>query len=507
MESVNPTAARPVYSVAAVRAAERAAVEAAGVELYTLMERAGEAALSRLRAVHPAARRLLVLCGPGNNGGDGYVLARLAAAAGLDVTVTAPLPPASADARRAAQAAGVVPLACNDGLLEAADVIVDALFGSGLDRALEAPWPALIGAVNSSGRPVFALDVPSGLDADSGAVHGAVISAADTITFVAAKPGLYLDHGPERAGNVWIAGLGVADRAFADTAPVLVGLHDDDLRQALPRRSRAAHKGTHGRVLIVAGGAGMGGAARLAGLAALRAGAGLVTVAAHPGSIGVISAVPELICHGLDDPGDVRALLAAADIVAVGPGLGRTPWAQALIAEVLAGPAAVVIDADALNELATRAVPLPLPPAVLTPHPAEAARLLGLDTAARVQADRLGCVRALRDRYGATVVLKGAASLVASPAGPVAVCTAGNPGMAVAGLGDVLTGVIAAIAAQQPDRATGGAAMLLRAARAGVLVHALAGDRAAQGAERGLIATDVIGALRGTVNPIAPNRP
>ena len=495
------TAPRPVYSVAAVRAAEQLAAANAGVELYDLMLRAGQAAFSRLRVVHPWAARLLVLCGPGNNGGDGYVLAQLAAAAGLAVTVVAPVAPATSDARRAAAAAGLTPAAFDERLLAAADVVVDALFGCGLKRALEAPWQALIGAVNASDRPVFALDVPSGLDADSGAVHGNAISATDTVTFVAAKPGLYLGEGPDLAGVVSLAELEVDDRALVAAVPELVVLGDADLLRALPRRARTAHKGSNGRVLIVAGGPGMGGAARLAGLAALRAGAGLVTIAAHPGSLAVISAVPELICHGVDEPRALRALIAAADVVAVGPGLGRTPWAQALLGEVLAGAAALVIDADALNELATRPVPPPLPPAVLTPHPAEAARLLGLPSAADVQAARLASVRALRDRFAATVVLKGAATLIASGAAPVAVCTAGNPGMATAGTGDVLTGVIAAIAAQQADLAAAPQVALARATGAAVLAHARAGDLAAANGERGLIASDLIGALRAVVNP------
>ena len=501
MKPATVTAPRPVYCVAAVRAAEQRAAANAGVELFELMLSAGQAAFNRLRVVHPGAARLLVLCGPGNNGGDGYVLAHRAAAAGLAVTVVAPVPPASGDARRAAAAAGLAPVAFDERLLAAADVVVDALFGSGLKRVLGAPWQALIGAVNASGRPVFALDVPSGLDADSGAVHGIAIRATDTVTFVAAKPGLYLGDGPDLAGVVAVAELDVDDRAFAGAVPELVVLCDADLLRALPRRARSAHKGSHGRVLIVAGGPGMGGAARLAGLAALRAGAGLVTVAAHPSSLAIISAVPELICHGVDERGALRALIAAADIVAVGPGLGRTPWAQALLGEVLAGAAALVIDADALNELATRPLPAPLPPAVLTPHPAEAARLLGLPSAAAVQADRLASVRALRDRFASTVVLKGAATLVAAGAAPVAVCTAGNPGMATAGTGDVLTGVIAAIAAQQADLAAAPQVALARATGAAVLAHARAGDLVAANGERGLIASDLIGALPAIVNP------
>lgn len=503
MSIIIPAAVAPVYSVASVRAAERVVATDAGVDLYALMERAGAAALSRLRSVYPEASRLLVLCGPGNNGGDGYVLARLAAAAGLEVTLVAPVPPATPDACRAAAHSTLTPRAWDARFIADADVVVDALFGSGLSRPLAAPWPPLIDAVNAGGRPVFALDVPTGLDADTGAVHGCAIVAAETLALLAAKPGLYLGAGPDHAGVVEVAGLGAGEGAFDGLPPVLLPLGDADLFAALPRRARSTHKGIAGRVLVIGGGPGMGGAVRLAGLAALRAGAGLVSVATHPASLPVVQAVAELICHGVDGPDGLGELLDAADVVAVGPGLGRTPWAEALLAAVLARASIVVVDADALNLLAGYPSPPRLPPAVLTPHPGEAARLLGLPAPASVQSDRLGAVRALRDRYRATVVLKGAATLVDSGAGPVAVCTAGNPGMATAGAGDVLTGVIAAIAAQQPDLAAAPPLALMRAARAGVLAHARAGDVAAVGGERGLIAGDLLGALRSVVNPAA----
>jgi NAD(P)H-hydrate epimerase len=488
-----------VYSTAAVRAADRHAIEVQGIPGYTLMTRAGEAALAALRSQWPLARRLLVVCGPGNNGGDGYVVARFARAAGLEVVLAAPAgPPAEGDAARAAAdwtATGGTVQPWSELLLSRADLVVDALLGTGLARDVGGVLAEVIGAINAAGRPVLALDLPSGLDGDSGRVHGVAVRATLTVTFVGLKSGLYLGAGPEHVGRLVCDDLDVGTAAFDGAAPALRRIPEGELRALLPRRARAAHKGVHGRVLVVGGGPGMPGAARLTGEAALRAGAGLVTVATHPSHAAALAAGrPELICIPAEGAADLAAALVAADVVAVGPGLGQSPWASALLAAALAARRPVVVDADALNALAAR--PAQAPHWCLTPHPGEAARLLGLDVAA-VQADRLAAVHALAARYGGVAVLKGAGTLVAAAGAAPWVCERGNPGMAAAGMGDVLTGVIAAIAAQQPDPL----AALARAAAVGVLVHAQAGDLAARGGERGILATDVIAQLPACVNP------
>jgi ADP-dependent NAD(P)H-hydrate dehydratase / NAD(P)H-hydrate epimerase len=488
-----------VYSTAAIRAADRYAIEVLGVPGYTLMTRAGEAALGALRGQWPLARRLLVLAGTGNNGGDGYVVARFARAAGLEAMVAAPagLPPAG-DAARAAddwRAAGGTVLPWTAPLLERADIVVDALLGTGLARPVAAPLAEVITAINASGRPVLALDVPSGLDTDTGQVRGVAVRATLTVTFVGLKPGFFLGSGPEHVGRLVCDDLDVGPAAFAGCAPALRRIAESDLRALLPRRARTAHKGVNGRVLVVGGGPGMAGAVRLAGEAALRAGAGLVTIATWPAHAAALAAGrPELICLPAESPADIAAALAAADVVAVGPGLGRTAWAAGLLAAVLAAGKPLVVDADALNAVAAR--PSRNAHWCLTPHPGEAARLLGLDPS-RVQADRLAAVRSLAARYGGVAVLKGAGTLVAEGDAVPWVCERGNPGMAAAGMGDVLTGVIAAIAAQQADpRAALGAA-----AAVGVLVHAQAGDLAARGGERGILASDLIAQLPACVNP------
>ena len=486
-----------LYTAGQVRDFDRRAIEVFGIPGYELMTRAGLATLAALRALWPATRSLTVLCGPGNNGGDGYVVARAARAQGLDVRVVALDDPAAlaGDARRAhgefvADGGRCEPWSA--ALLES-DVIVDALYGTGLGRPIGGEAAAMIAAANASRRPLVAVDIPSGLQADSGVVLGVAVRAALTVTFIGRKAGLYLGEGPEHAGHVVFDALGVPAATFTGAQP-LAQLIDPALPgEVLPRRRRAAHKGDHGHVLVVGGGPGMPGAARLAGEAALRAGAGLVTLAVHPDNAGFAGMRPELMCLAADGAGSLATALSRATVVAVGPGLGQGDWAQAVLQAVLDSDKPLVVDADALNLLA--AAPQSRERWVLTPHPGEAARLLGTRSA-ELQADRLRAAHQLRARFGGTVVLKGAGTIVLGAAGTPWLCDRGNPGMAVAGMGDVLTGVIAGIAAQGTD--------LERAAAAGVLVHAQAGDLAARRGERGMLASDLLEQVRACVNPDCP---
>jgi ADP-dependent NAD(P)H-hydrate dehydratase / NAD(P)H-hydrate epimerase len=490
-----------IYSPAQVRALDAYEIEMRRVPGFTLMTRAAEAALELLRARWPQARRVAVVCGAGNNGGDGYVLARLAQAAGLEVLVLAASSPdtLAGDARRAQEewlAAGghAHPFAAD--ALAGSDVIIDGLLGTGFRPPARAETLAVIRAINGAHRPVLALDIPSGIDADSGAAGEEAVRAELTISFVGLKAGLYLGRGPEHAGVVLLDNLGVVAPALPEFTPVMRRIDEAEIAAALPPRAREAHKGSNGRVLIVGGGSGMPGAVRMAGIAALRVGAGLVTVAAAAENLTAVTAAhPELIYLPVSSITNLDEVLRAASVVAVGPGLGTGEGAQRLWSQVLHSRVpVVVVDADALNLLASK--PERLPSGwIITPHPGEAARLLGVDTVA-VQADRLAAVRELHARYGAVSVLKGAGTLVASgtaDAPELHICDRGNPGMATAGMGDVLTGVIAGLRAQISDSAL--------AARVGVLVHALAGDSAAQGGQRGLIASDVVAELRGWVNP------
>ncbi len=490
--------ARGLYSVAQVRAFDAHAIGVQGVPGYALMQRAGEAALRALRSRWPTAGRIVIVCGGGNNGGDGYVLGRCARADGLEVTLLAAVDPGQlrGDARRAADdyfSGGGVTRAYAADELASAEVVVDALLGTGARAPVSADFLAVIAAMNHAGVPILALDLPSGLDGDRGLPLGGAVRADTTITFVAPKTGLFLGDGPEFAGRVLCDDLGVALPPGAASEPLVERIDASDIARALPRRARAAHKGDFGRVLIVAGGPGMAGAARLAGEACLRSGAGLVTVATSPENVAAIVADrPELICFGARDAGDLVAPLAAATVVAVGPGLGTGAWSRALFAATLACGKPLVLDADAINLLAASGQHLP-PLSVVTPHPGEAGRLLG-SSSASVQSDRLAALRQLVERCGGVVVLKGAGTLVGAPGRIPALCTHGNSGMAAPGMGDVLTGAIAAILAQCHDP--------WLAARAGVVAHALAGDElACQGGGRGMLALEVAEGLVRWVNP------
>src|SRR5918994_1764628 len=485
-----------VHTAAQVRALDRHASDDLQITSYTLMTRAGEAALGTLRSCWPSAQRIAIVCGPGNNGGDGYVLARLARAQRLQVVAIGLGEPAQlhGDARRAhddfLRTGGSV-VGWDSNCLRGADVVVDALFGVGLSRPVAGIAAEAIAAINECDAHVLALDIPSGLHADTGEILGAAVRAERTLTFLGLKLGFYLGEGPNCVGIIMLDGLELPPQALShgDAAASLIS--EGAIAELLPRRRRTAHKGQQGSVLVIGGNIGMAGAARMAGEAALRAGAGLVTVATRSENVAaIVGARPELMCRGVTRAEDLTGLLAHADVIALGPGLGQDDWARMMFETALGSEQRTIVDADALNLLAQS--PRANTRWILTPHPGEAARLLG-KTAAEVQRDRLGAARAIAARYGGIVVLKGAGTLVVSDEALPAICDRGNPGMASAGMGDVLTGVIAGIVAQKAE--------LAAAARVGVLVHALAGDMAARRGERGLLATDLLAYLPTCVNP------
>ena len=326
-----------IYSVASVREFDRVAIEDHGVPGYTLMTRAGSAAVAEARRMFPEARHWQVLCGAGNNGGDGYVVARLAAAEGITVSVSAVVEPSrlkgdAATAHGDYVAAGGVVLPWNGELDAQAELLVDGLLGSGLERDVDGEFAACVTAINDHPAAVLALDIPTGLHGDSGAIMGCAVRADLTVTFVGLKSGLFVDHGPEACGELRFAGLDIPGdwRAGRDAEYRLAG--PDLLARTLPRRSRGAHKGLFGHVLVVGGDAGMPGAVRLCGEAALRSGAGLVSIATHPQHAAMIVASrPELMPHGIQTVADLEPLLERADVLAFGPGLGRSAWAGQLV--------------------------------------------------------------------------------------------------------------------------------------------------------------------------------
>lgn len=484
-----------LYTMAQSRELERLAEARAGLCADELMRRAGEAAFDALLRCWPGVRRVGVVCGGGNNGGDGFVVARLAKERGLEVFVrfigeASCLPTPAAQAFAALQKAGVAFVPEGDGALLGADVIVDALFGTGLTRAVSGRHAEAIDAMNACGKPILALDVPSGLCSDTGRVLGHAVRAALTVSFVGHKRGLFTGDGPDHAGERVLSDLGVPREVY-DAVSADAGLLDFSRElNFLPRRRCNVHKGDFGHALIAGGDVGLSGAPRLAAEAALRVGSGLVSVATRAAHAAVLNVMrPEIMCRGIAKFEDLTASLERATVVAVGPGLGAGGWSRMVWKAVLASHAPLVVDADALNLLAR--FKIKRDNWVLTPHPGEAARLLGSSVVA-VQADRFAAVRALREIFGGVVVLKGCGTLVADEDG-VAVCCDGNPGMASGGMGDALTGVIAGLIAQ--DLA------LSRAARLGVCLHARAGDLAAAQAPRGLVASDLMPYLRELVNP------
>lgn len=460
-----------------------------------LMERAGEAAYRLLIERWPEARRLRVLCGTGNNGGDGYVVARLARADGREVQVLQVGDPEklggdALSALQRLQGMEVFPEAFDAPAADDADVLVDALLGTGVRGEVNEPFAAAIDWLNASGKPILSLDVPSGLDAGTGRVAGRAVRASDTITFIGLKIGLLNGDAPDYVGRLSFSALNLPGAVYARLSPVAQRLELSALRQQLPPRPNNSHKGLYGHVLVIGGEQGMSGAARLAGEAALRCGAGRVTIATRATHAATLnSGRPELMCHGVETAAELQALIEQATVLAVGPGLGRGEWAHLVWPVITACSLPQVVDADALNLLA--AAPRHAGHWVLTPHPGEAGRLLG-QSGAQVQADRLTAVRRLQAQYGGVVVLKGAGTLVSTDA-ENSLCMAGNPGMSSAGMGDVLTGVIAALLAQGLPAAS--------AAQLGVCLHSTAADQSARAAgQRGMLAGDLFGSLRRLLN-------
>ncbi len=402
-----------LHDAAQVRALD-ARLMAAGTPGAVLMQRAAQAAWRALRRRWPQLRKLCVLAGPGNNGGDGYLLAAIARRAGWDVQVYSLADPArlrdaaaQAYAEACAQGVQVQPWhaeAVLDGLL------VDAMLGTGLAGELREPYASAVARINASGLPCLALDIPSGLCADTGRLWGAAVRADLTVTFIALKLGLFTGAGPDQVGELCFADL-QADAALCAAAPAMAQRLATGNLQRLPARPRTAHKGACGRLLVVGGERGYGGAALLAAQSGLRGGAGMVSLATREEHVaGALARCPELMVRGLLSSGQLLALLPGHDVLVVGPGLGQGAWGRSLLTAAAQFEGAQVWDADALNLLAAGRVQIRAG-AVLTPHPGEAARLLGCSLA-EVQDDRPAAALRLAQRYQAVVVLKGAGSLV-----------------------------------------------------------------------------------------------
>lgn len=492
------------------RALERYAVAQCGMSEALLMENAGGALAEEAVRLASPSGRFLVLCGRGNNGGDGLVAARKLAGQGRVVLLEmvggqeelkGEVQRNLAAVRMAGVAVAAVPADFPAG---PGDVVVDALFGTGLNRE---PQGAHAEAINrmaewrARGARVLAADLPSGLNADTGQAFDPCVQADATVAFGHLKVGQVVEPGAQLCGELKVADIGLpAPEVAAIAGPPVAVLQESDVRARIRPRRADSHKGTYGHVLVVAGSRGKTGAAALAAQGALRAGAGLVTVATRPEALAQAMAhAPEVM--GLElpgdgglGPGDAKAVLQAADgkqAVVVGPGIprgeGTTGFVRALLADL---PVPCVLDADALNALAgnLHALKGSRAPVLLTPHPGEMARLLG-KTTREVQADRIAAARGLATSYRCVVVLKGARTLVALEDGAICVNPTGNPGMATAGTGDVLTGVLGGLLAQDLSKED--------AALVGTYAHGLAGDLISRRTgQMGLVASDLLEGLQ-----------
>ncbi|KPJ95918.1 MAG: carbohydrate kinase [Gammaproteobacteria bacterium SG8_11] len=489
-----------LYRAEQVRELDRIAIEELGIPGMKLMERAGSAAFNAIISHCPRAKRIAVVCGTGNNGGDGFVIARMADAAGFRVMVYLLGDPAKlkGDALMAydrLEGSHVTRFQYDAHSFEMFDVVVDAMLGTGLQGDVKDQWLEAIENINrakAQGTSVLAVDIPSGLHADTGRVLGAAVQADMTVTFIGMKQGLLTASGPDYCGRIVFNDLQVPSEAYVSITPAAERLVADDFVQVFGKRAPSTHKSECGHVLVVGGNLGMTGAVRMAAEAAARSGAGLVSVATRPEHALLVNVnQPELMCHGISQKSELMPLLDKADVVALGPGLGQDDWAQMLFDAVMHSSVPLILDADGLNLLAKQ--PRERANWVLTPHPGEAARLLN-GSVHDVQSDRFYAAEQICQRYGAICVLKGCGTLVCgSGEVDMHVCDAGNPGMASGGMGDVLTGIIAALAAQYHDLST--------AAAAGVYVHAAAGDLAAADGERGLLASDLFAHIRRLINP------
>ena len=482
-----------LYDAAQARALDRYTIDELNVSAIALMTRAGEAAFRFLKAHWRNIQHIVLVCGGGNNAGDAYVLAKLLHTNNYRVSViqvgdTTKLSDTAQTCLRAMREAGVEP----DGewsSLEQAELIVDALFGVGLDRHVSGKFNQAIQLINKALCPVLSLDVPSGLNATTGQVMGVAVVASATVSFMTAKIGLYTGAGPDHAGIVLNDDLGTPAIAYEHVPPVARGLTHRNVKHLLGARSRTGHKGNHGHALIIGGGFGYRGALLLAGEAAARSGAGLVTLIGYADGPELINPErPELMFRGIDKPQQMNELLHRSSVIAIGPGLGTDEAASARFSAVLQSDKPLVVDADALRLLA--AEPFKRDHWILTPHPGEAAALLDCSVS-EVQADRLSAARDIVNRYGGSVILKGAGSIVFS-GGVAEVLMHGNPGMGSGGMGDVLTGLVAGLIAQGLS--------CQAATRLGACIHARAADRAALAGERGLLARDLMPHIRQLVN-------
>lgn len=501
---------RPLFTAEQVRELDSITINIAGIAGIELMHRAGQAVFAASIQRWPALKGINIFCGAGNNGGDGYIIAGLAAQQNIAVNLYSMVSPEKlkGDALKAYNFAikqGLtVTVIDNLGSIKESIgngyVLVDALLGTGLSGEVREFYQALINLVNTAQAKVVAVDIPSGVCSDTGTVLGTAIQADLTVSFIGLKRGLFTASAPAYTGEVIFDTLGVdcgCDEAKLKTAFTKVKaewqqINRDCYLGALKPRSADAHKGMFGHVLVVGGYTGFGGAAIMAAEAAIRSGAGLTSVATRREHISaLLSRLPEVMVAGVDNQMQLKPLLERASVLVIGPGLGQTDWSKELFYAALNTELPIVLDADGLNLLCGLAEPIYRDNWILTPHPGEAARLLGITTE-RVQSDRFTAATQLQQRYGGVVILKGAGTVISASEQKL-LAKVGNPGMATAGMGDILAGLTGALLAQGLST--------IEAAALAVCVHGDAADLAVYNTgQRGLLATDLIPYIRQLLN-------
>ncbi|AZZ90799.1 NAD(P)H-hydrate dehydratase [Hahella sp. KA22] len=482
---------KDLYTAAQVRQLDALAIQSMAAENgYELMQRAGRSAFRALMRRWPEAERLTLFCGGGNNGGDGYVVAELALRHNLQVEIFALSDPQNlqgeaAQAFASCRAAGVDVTMWSPVSSISGDIIVDAMLGTGLSGEVRDDYAAAITAINAAGKPIIALDIPSGLCADTGMPLGATVNAAMTVTFIGMKRGLLTGEAPDYAGELVFDELDAPTDIYSKIPPACRRSDFSLAVKLAVARKSSSHKGMFGRVLVVGGDSGFGGAAIMAAEAAYRAGCGLVSCATRAAHVGAgLSRLPEVMFREINSRGELLVMLESADVIALGPGLGKEPWGQMCLQTCLDAGKPMVVDADALNMIAARKHQLS-PHSLMTPHPGEAARLLECSVA-DVMRDRFAAARDLAKTYNCHVLLKGVGTVLAAPdQEEQVVVQAGNPGMACGGMGDVLTGLAAGLLAQGMKP--------LAAAELAAAWHGAAADSATESvAQASLMAGDLL---------------
>lgn len=488
-----------LYSAQQSRDLDRIIIEGTadepGIPSYLLMQRAATAVFEFSRQKFPQAHSIIVFTGAGNNAGDGYLYAQLAMEKGCDVSVYSLIDPDDlyGDAQQAyldwVEQGGEFAEDLDDALRNA-DLIIDAILGTGIKRDLDEDWIEIVERINELDTPVIAVDIPSGLNADTGAVMGLAIEADSTVCFISLKKGMFTGMARNHCGEIIFNDLRIPASTYALMNEDAHLLSDEDASLTIKPRPPCTHKGNTGHLLIVGGDYGMCGAVILAAQAALRTGVGRVTVVTRPEHVAaIVSVQPEIMALGVDEPVIPEALLRRVNVIVCGPGLGRDDWGEALFEQVIFQDHHKLLDADALYHLPEHAVDLS--DTVITPHPGEASRLLSCSIE-EVESDRFAAVDKLFQEYGSVAVLKGAGTLINDGEQPIDVCPFGNPGMATAGMGDVLSGIIAALMAQGYDKN--------QAARTAVCIHAKAADDAADAGQIGLLASDLLPYIHQRIN-------